>query len=160
AIFNPASTACPNPNPDPAVAAGVKCRITNNLGTFPLRLNRDGTLFSGLATDGGAASVGSYRFNGPVYNVNGGTGDFDGKFIGLPVFVRQPNGHIKENVMYNWTSTPLERLSGFSSGHFDLADNVRLNGQAMVTRTKTESSLGLASANINQWGAGVPFGDG
>ena len=29
----------------------------------------------------------------------------------------------------------------------------------MVTRTKTESSLGLAAANINQWGAGVPFGD-
>jgi outer membrane receptor protein involved in Fe transport len=61
--------------------------------------------------------------------------------------------------MYQWASTPLERLSGFSSGHFDIADNVRLTGQAMVTRTKTESSLGLASANINQWGAGVPFGD-
>ena len=29
----------------------------------------------------------------------------------------------------------------------------------MVTRTKTESSLGLASANINQWGAGIPFGN-
>ena len=28
----------------------------------------------------------------------------------------------------------------------------------MVTRTKTESSLGLAAANINQWGAGIPFG--
>ena len=29
----------------------------------------------------------------------------------------------------------------------------------MVTRTKTESSLGLTAANINQWGAGVPFGN-
>ena len=29
----------------------------------------------------------------------------------------------------------------------------------MVTRTKTESSLGLSSANINQWGAGIPFGN-
>ena len=29
----------------------------------------------------------------------------------------------------------------------------------MVTRTKTETSLGLAAANINQWGAGIPFGN-
>ena len=36
---------------------------------------------------------------------------------------------------------------------------MRLTGQFSVARTKTESSLGLASANINQWGAGVPFGN-
>src|SRR5262249_941344 len=88
-----------------------------------------------------------------------GRGDPDGPLKDLPVFVRLPNGQIKENIMYNWASSPLERLSGFANGHFDIADNIRLTGQAMVTRTKTESSLGLASANINQWGAGVPFGD-
>jgi hypothetical protein len=104
---------------------------------------------------------GSYQFNGPVFNdpTNPQSGDLDGDFQGLPVFVRQPNGMIKENVLYNWTSTPLERLSGFANGHFDLTDSVTVTGQAMVTRTKTESSLGLAAANINQWGAGIPFGN-
>ena len=62
---------------------------------------------------------------------------------GLPAFVMQPNGQIKENVLYNWASIPLERLSAFANGHFDVADNVRVTGQAMVTRTKTETSLGL-----------------
>src|SRR4029079_18855020 len=27
-----------------------------------------------------------------------------------------------------------------------------------ITRTEVEQQLGLSSANINQWGAGVPFG--
>jgi iron complex outermembrane recepter protein len=144
--------------------------ISNNLNTARFRVNRDGSVFSGLA-DPPAATPGAYLWNGPVYNGNqycppgitcrgrAGGGDLDGTFSDLPVFVRQPNGAIKENIMYNWASSPLERLSGFANGHFDIADNMRLTGQAMVTRTKTESSLGLAAANINQWGAGVPFGN-
>jgi len=124
------------------------------------RLNRDGTLFSGL-NDGTAWAPGAYRFNGPVYNhpTNPQSGDLDGDFQGLPVFVMQPDGRIKENALYSWASSPLERLSGFANGHFDLTDNIRVTAQAMVTRTKTESSLGLTAANINQWGAGVPFGN-
>ena len=139
-------------------------------GGSRFRMNRDGTLFTGL-NDGTAWAPGAYRFNGPVYNGNefcpaGVTcrsthsgGDLDGDFQGLPVFVRQPDGRIKENALYSWASTPLERLSGFANGHFDVTDNLRVTAQAMVTRTKTESSLGLTAANINQWGVGVPFGN-
>ena len=136
------------------------CTISNNLLTSRFSMNRDGTIFGGLAAPAGM-TPGAYRFNGPVYNhpTNPRTGDWDGDFAGLPVFVQQPNGAIKENVLYNWTSTPLERLSGFANGHFDVSDNITVTGQAMVTRTKTESSLGLAAANINQWGAGIPFGN-
>jgi iron complex outermembrane receptor protein len=134
--------------------------LPNNLATGGrFRLNRDGTVFTGLA-DPTALSPGAYRFNGPVYNhpTNPRSGDLDGSFQGLPVFVMQPDGRIKENVPYQWVSSPLERLSAFADGHFDVSDNVRVTGQAMVTRSQTESSLGLSSANINQWGAGVPFG--
>jgi outer membrane receptor protein involved in Fe transport len=157
AIFNPASTACPNPNT--FVTNGQGCFISNNLLTSRFSMNRDGTIFGGLAAPAGM-SPGAYRFTGPLYNhpTNPRSGDWDGDFQGLPVFVRQPNGAIKENVLYNWTSIPLERLSGFANGHFDLTDTITVTGQAMVTRTKTESSLGLAAANINQWGAGIPFG--
>ena len=128
------------------------------VGAARFRLNRDGTIFSGLA-DPGSSNSGAYKFNGPVYGENGASGDLDGAFQGLPVFVRMPNGGIKENVMYSWASTPLERIAGFGSGHYEITDNIRLTGQFSVARTKTESSLGLASANINQWGAGVPFGN-
>jgi len=114
--------------------------------------------------DATALAPGAYKFKGPVYNDNyggrQGSGDLDGSFQGLPVFVMQPDGRIKENVLYNWVSTPLERLAAFSNGHFDVSDTVRVTGQAMVTRTKTETSLGLTAANVNQWGVGVPFGTG
>ena len=135
-------------------------------------MNDDGTLFTGL-TGGNTEQGGSYRFTGPVYNgqefcnaapgvscrSRGGGGDLDGDLAGLPVFVRQPNGTIKENNLYQWYSIPLERLSAFGSGHFDVTDSIRVTGMATVTRTKTETNLGLAAANINQWGAGVPFGN-
>jgi outer membrane receptor protein involved in Fe transport len=178
-IFAPATSACPFPHPldtgaadgNPATPpntastvddnAATLCRISNSLNATRFRINRDGSVFTGLA-DATALAPGAYRFNGPVYNDNfggrQGTGDLDGDFQGLPGFVMQPHGGIKENVLYNWASSPLERLSAFANGHFDVADNVRVTGQAMVTRTKTESSLGLTAANINQWGAGIPFG--
>jgi iron complex outermembrane receptor protein len=151
---------CPNPNP--FVSSAVGCRLSPTLtggATTNFRINRDGSVYSGLASDPGRMAPGAYQFNGPVYGDPGSPGgDLDGAFQGLPVFVRTVNGAIKENNLYSWTSTPLERLSGFANGHFDVSDNVRVTGQAMVTRTKTESSLGLAAANINQWGAGIPFG--
>jgi outer membrane receptor protein involved in Fe transport len=144
-------------------------------GGTQFRVNlSDGTVFTGLQGNNQVA-LGSYRFRGPVFNGNEfcnsrpetanvtcrhthSGGDLDGAYAGLPVFVRQPNGNIKENNLYSWTSTPLERLSAFADGHFDVSDNIRVTGQAMVTRTKTESQLGLAAANINQWGARIPFG--
>ena len=147
--------------PNPAVTdAANRCRVPSDLaagGRF--RLNRDGTVFTGLAD---AASLVARRV--PVQRPGLQPSDEPAKrrprrrFPGLPVFVMQPDGRIKENILYHWASSPLERLSGFANGHFDVSDNVRVTGQAMVTRTKTESSLGLSSANINQWGAGVPFG--
>jgi outer membrane receptor protein involved in Fe transport len=158
-LFPPATGACPFPNPA-VVDAANRCRIQSDLsagGRF--RLNRDGTVFTGLA-DATTLSPGAYRFNGPVYNhpTNPRSGDLDGSFPGLPVFVMQPDGRIKENIPYQWASSPREQLSGFANGHFDVADNIRVTGQAMVTRSKTEQSLGLSSANVNQWGAGIPFG--
>jgi iron complex outermembrane recepter protein len=180
ALFPPATNACPFPNAlDTGAADGnpatlpltqtttddnpnFLCRLPNSLTTGRFRINRDGTIFAGLA-DAPSLAPGAYKFKGPVFNDNfggrQGSGDLDGSFQGLPVFVMQPNGAIKENVLYNWASTPLERLSAFANGHFDVAENLRVTGQAMVTRTKTESSLGLTAANINQWGAGVPFGN-
>jgi iron complex outermembrane recepter protein len=158
-------TGCPNPNtlPLPPAPTTVQpnCQQSNNItglsGPARFRINRDGTVFSGLQ-DNGNPNSGAYLFNGPVWG-EGGSGDLDGNFKGLPVFVRMPNGGIKENIMYQWASSPLERLAGFGSGHYEITDNIRLTGAVQVSRTKTESSLGLASANINQWGAGIPFGN-
>src|SRR5688572_11898902 len=123
----------------------------------------DGTIFTGMgfAQDGPTMAPGGYRFNGPLYdpNIPGSGGNHQGEFAGLPVFVRAPNGYIKENNLYAWASSPLERLSSFANGHFDLSDNLRVTAQASVTRTQTESSLGATAANINQWAAAVPFGN-
>jgi iron complex outermembrane receptor protein len=47
----------------------------------------------------------------------------------------------------------------FAKGHFEVADNIRLTGQAMFTRTHTETSLGLGSDNITFWGVPIPFSD-
>jgi iron complex outermembrane receptor protein len=128
-------------------------------------LNDDGTIYTGMGffqwNPGGVEGI--YRYEGPVWGEsdtpNGGSGDLNGDFLGLPVFVRQPNGYVKENNLYSWASSPLERLSAFANGHIDVTDNVRVTAQAQITRTHTESSLGQTAANLNQWGAGVPFGD-
>ena len=137
--------------------------ISNNVNTVNYRLNDDGTIFTGMgfAQDGPTMAPGGYRFNGPVYdpNIPGSGGNHQGEFAGLPVFVRAPNGYVKENNLYAWASSPLERLSSFANGHFDVSDNLRVTAQASVTRTQTQSSLGATAANINQWAAAVPFGN-
>jgi outer membrane receptor protein involved in Fe transport len=121
-------------------------------GTTRFLVNRnDGTLYTGLMQNSGAA--GAHRYTGP-YN-----DDYDGNFPGLPFRVVQPNGAIKENNFWQWASTPLERLSAFSNGHFDISDKIRLTSQAMFTRTETETSLGLTADNITIWGAAIPFGN-
>jgi outer membrane receptor protein involved in Fe transport len=149
--------------------------IPNNMtgpGSTEFYMSDSGQVFTGLQSNNTSAA-GAYRFDtAPIYNgdefcpagvtcqASAGTGDLDGNFLGLPVFVRQPNGNIKENQLYAWASSPLERLSAFANGHFDVSDNIRVTSQASISRTQTESSLGLTAANINQWGVGIPFGDG
>jgi outer membrane receptor protein involved in Fe transport len=135
--------------------------INRNVDAVNYRVNDDGTIFTGAGffQDGNDRAPGGYRFNGPLYTGPGTGGDHQGNFPGLPVFVQAPNGYIKENNLFQWASSPLERLSTFATGHFDVSDTVRLTAQASVTRTQTKSSLGATAANINQWAAAVPFGD-
>ena len=164
ALFPPALGNCDYPNTDssppapaPPPPAATACQINASLAATNFRINRDGTVFTGLAGDQAATRPGADRFNGPVYGESAG-GDLDGDLLGLPVFVRTADGKIKENNLYSWSTSPLERLSAFANGHFDISDNVKVTGMATITRTETEQQLGLSSANINQWGAGVPFG--
>ena len=126
--------------------------VLNNPEQSRFNVNRDsGTLYTGLMRSQGRN--GSYRYEGPFAD------DYDGNFPGLPFRVLQPDGTIKENTLWQWASTPLERLSVFADGHFDVADDVRITAQAMVTRTETATSLGLSADNITFWGAPIPFGD-
>lgn len=126
--------------------------VLNNPEQSRFTVNRNsGTLYTGLMRSQGRN--GSYRYEGPFIN------DHGGNFPGLPFRVLQPDGNIKENTFWQWASTPLERLSAFADGHFDVADDVRVTAQAMVTRTETETSLGLSADNITFWGAPIPFGN-
>ncbi len=114
-------------------------------------LDGTGTVFTGLNI--GAQGVrGAYRYNGP-FNVD----NYD-QFEGLPFRVVQPDGGIKENTWYQPASIPLERLSGFGSGYFALADDIRVTGQAMFTRTENRTRLGATADTIGVWGAEVPHG--
>jgi outer membrane receptor protein involved in Fe transport len=124
----------------------------SNLVDFTRYLvNPDGTLYTGLMQNGGAA--GAYRYNGPFNQ------DTRGNFQGLPFRVVQPNGAIKENNFWEWSSIPLERLSAFANGRFDVSDRVSVTAQAMVTRTETQTQLGLSADTITFWGAAIPFGN-
>ncbi len=114
-------------------------------------LDGTGTVFTGLNI--GAQGVrGAYRYAGP-FNV-----DNYGEFEGLPFRVIQPDGGLKENTWYQPASIPLDRLSSFARGHFDIADSVRVTGQAMFTRTENKTRLGATADTIGVWGALVPFG--
>jgi iron complex outermembrane recepter protein len=114
-------------------------------------LNGTGTVFTGLNI--GAQGVrGGYRYTGPL-NV-----DNYGQFPGLPFRVIQPDGGIKENTWYQPASIPLDRLSSFAKGHFDIAESIRITGQAMFTRTENRTRLGATADTIGVWGAMVPYG--
>lgn len=132
----------------PVDERGVPLGVPNNVR---LLLNREsGTVYTGLMESAGAA--GSYRYDGP-FNQD----DF-GNFQGLPFRVVQPDGRIKENNFWQWASSPTERLSAFSKGHFDVGDNVRMTGEMFFSRTEGETSLGLTADNITFWGFPIPFG--
>jgi outer membrane receptor protein involved in Fe transport len=111
-----------------------------------------GSVFAGLNQP--TAREGAYRYEGP-YDV-----DNYGQFAGLPFRVIQPDGAIKENTWYQPASIPLDRLSAFGRGVFDVSDTVSINAQAMFTRTENTTSLGATSDTIGLWGAAVPFGNG
>ena len=143
---NSASTLCPDTVPG---AAATNLGVPNTANFFVDRAS--GRVYSGLMNTPGAA--GAYRYAG-AYNQ-----DSYGNFQGLPYRVVQPDGEIKENNFWQWSSIPLERDSAFAKGHFDVSDKVRLTGQALFTRTSTETSLGLSADNITFWGAPIPFGD-
>jgi len=135
----------------PTDANGVNLGVPNN-ATFYINRTPDGTgtVFTGLNNPAGAA--GSYRYQGPF-----DVGNY-GEFPGLPFRVMQPNGNIKENTFYHRASTPLERLSSFAKGEFEVAENLRLTAQAMLTRTETRTALGTPPATVTVWSARVPFG--
>jgi outer membrane receptor protein involved in Fe transport len=148
----------PNPYTGGVCPRAANGEILGVPNTARFLLNRpSGTLYTGLMDTpfGGGADNGGARsdlYQGPF------TVDHYGNFSGLPFRVRQPDGGIKENNFWQWASGPLERLSAFGKGHFDLSDNVRVTGQAMYTRTEAETSLGLTADLITFWGAAVPFG--
>jgi iron complex outermembrane receptor protein len=135
----------------PQNANGVNLGVPNN-ATFYINRTPDGTgtVFTGLNNPLGAA--GSYRYAGPF-----DVGNY-GEFPGLPFRVIQPNGNIKENTFYHRASTPLERLSSFAKGEFEVAENLRVTAQAMLTRTETRTALGTPPATVTVWSARVPFG--
>ncbi len=116
---NPASTCNTSTAPG---AVGTNLGVPNNANFFVDRAT--GTVYGGLMNTPGAA--GSYRYAGP-YNQ-----DNFGNFQGLPYRVVQPNGNIKENNFWQWSSFPLDRHSVFAKGHFAVSDNVELTGARAV----------------------------
>jgi outer membrane receptor protein involved in Fe transport len=143
---NPASTCNTSTAPG---AVGTNLGVPNNANFFVDRAT--GKIYGGLMNVAGAA--GSYRYPGPL------SGDSFGNFQGLPYRVYQPNGNIKENNFWQWSSLPLDRHSVFAKGHFAVSDNIELTGMAMFTRSHTQTNLGLGSDNITFWGAPIPFSD-
>jgi iron complex outermembrane recepter protein len=160
ALFNKAlpCTALANPNQAtpaancPQSATGGLLGVTNNTN-FYLNRGLAGTVFTGLMSASGAP--GAYRYTGPIGLTSG---DHYGNFGGLPFRIVQPDGRIKENTWWGWTSTPLERLSSFAKGEFEISENIRMKGQAMFTRTETQTQLALTADTIGLWGAEIPFG--
>jgi iron complex outermembrane recepter protein len=138
---NPASTC--------TIVNGRNAGVPNNANFFVDRAT--GNVYAGLMNAAGAA--GTYAYSG-AYNQ-----DSFGNFQGLPYRVKQPDGQLKENNFWQWSSFPLERNSAFAKGHFDVSDNVKVTGQALFTRTHTQTSLGLGADNITFWGVPIPFSD-
>jgi iron complex outermembrane receptor protein len=136
----------------PMDANGAYLGVPNSAWMFINRTpDGTGTVFTGIG-QGGTGAAGTYRYQGP-YNV-----DNYGQFQGLPFRVTQPDGNLKENTWYQLASIPLERLSAFAKGHFDVSDNVKVTTQALFTRTENVTALGATSDTIGLWGAQVPYG--
>jgi len=139
------------PGTCPEDAAGNRLGVQNNSQIYINRTpDGTGTVFAGLNQAG--SREGAYRYEGP-FDV-----DNYGEFAGLPFRVIQPDGAIKENTWYQPASIPLNRLSTFGRGVFEVSDSVRLTGQAMFTRTENTTALGATSDTIGLWGAEIPFG--
>ncbi|HUF73505.1 MAG TPA: TonB-dependent receptor, partial [Gammaproteobacteria bacterium] len=157
-IFDQATPCGPEPFPGaigacPRDANGNRLGVQNNAQIYINRTpDGTGTVFAGLNQP--TNREGAYRYEGP-FDV-----DNYGQFEGLPFRVVQPDGAIKENTWYQPASIPLDRLSAFGRGVFEVSDSVRVNAQAMFTRTENTTSLGATSDTIGLWGAAIPFGNG
>jgi len=156
-IFDQATPCAPEPFPGaiggcPTDANGNRLGVANNAQIYINRTpDGTGSVFAGLNQP--ANREGAYRYDGP-FDV-----DNYGQFEGLPFRVVQPDGAIKENTWYQPASIPLDRLSAFGRGVFEVSDSVRVNAQAMFTRTENTTSLGATSDTIGLWGAAIPFGN-
>ena len=162
AIINPARPARAPTALFQRAAAGS--RIPNNVNAVDYRLNDDGTIFTGWGSLSEAPTMTPARTGSTARCTiqtpdETASGDLDGDFQGLPVFVdAAERPHQGEQPVQLGVDAARAAL-GVRERPFRRLRQLSVTGQAMVTRTKTESSLGLAAANINQWGAGIPFGN-
>ena len=107
--------------------------LWRNIDSANFRLNDDGTLYTGPVSfqDGAIGTRARYRFNGPLYHeARAPAAIIRAASRACRSSSRAPNGYIKENNLYQWASSPLERLSAFANGHFDVSDSVRVTAQA------------------------------
>jgi iron complex outermembrane recepter protein len=156
-LFGPASN-----NPSPAVVQQLFPGTTiNNFGTAWF-INRTpdgtGTVFTGLQGNNNTAQ-GAYRYEGSYGGFDANGIEYDPDHPGMPLRKLQPDGRIAENTWFQWASTPLDRFSSFGRGVFNVSDTTRIFGQAMFTKTSTQTSLGLTSDAVGVHGAVVPFGN-
>ncbi len=133
----------------PQTANGVFLGIPN---TARFLLNRpSGTLYTGLMKQPGLGAR-SDLYQGP-YNATSTAISRVCRFESSSRTARS-----RRTISGSGHPVPLERLSAFGKGHFDVSDNVRVTGSANYTRTEAETSLGLTADLITFWGAAVPFG--
>jgi len=116
--------------------AGVPA--ATNSGVF--FMNSDGTVYKSQA-------AANYRYNGELVDSD-------------DVVWRKLNrdNALQQNQPFIVAQLPLDRYSMFGRAHVDLADNVRIFGQGMVTDTSSET-YGPFTLHIGGWGATVPHGD-
>jgi outer membrane receptor protein involved in Fe transport len=92
-------------------------------------MNPDNTVFK---------STGANGYNGPLY----------------PEFKLLNNGNLSQNVLYGYTSSPLERYSAFGRGHIGMTDHVDLFVQANYSSIDVDSLLAYSPA-VQIWGTDI-----
>ena len=112
--------------------------------TTELPDQRDGTLLlDAVCQDGPTMAPRRVPFNGPLYHPTTRRRRRPRRRLRRLAGIRsRAQRHIKENNLYQWASTPLERLSAFANGHFDISDTMRVTGRPWSRARRRESSLG------------------
>src|SRR5690606_26271343 len=117
------------------------------LAFFETHFNADGTIF--VNNEGGL-----HRYSGPInqqYNiVTGLTGN------GVPLDQRREYDGLKWNNLEAYASAPQDRHSFFASGHFDVADGVRVYARATFAESETRTLLQGTNA-VSGWEVYVPY---